>query len=186
MHSCCGPNVYQTVCRWGGGGYLDGMGKERFLSVVRDGRRIFVCGGQEPSSTPCPKSKTRRIWPTIFFNKARIIKMKKIKKKTFCQSQRAHARPERAHPRPESDHPRPERVFPGLTGPITGLRRPISGLKRTIQSLRVYLRHDRPLSDLKLSFASLRSRAAESESRPELESIGVDRFSWSRSRSWSR
>ena len=29
----------------------------------------------------------------------------------------------------------------------------------------------------------VRDRAAESESRPELESIGVDRFSWSRSRS---
>ena len=34
----------------------------------------------------------------------------------------------------------------------------------------------------------VRNRAAESESRPELESIGVDRFgrSRSRSRSWSR
>ena len=27
--------------------------------------------------------------------------------------------------------------------------------------------------------------AAESESRPELESVGVDHFNWSRSRSWS-
>ena len=30
------------------------------------------------------------------------------------------------------------------------------------------------------------TRAAESESRPELESVGVDRFTRSRSRSWSR
>ena len=29
-------------------------------------------------------------------------------------------------------------------------------------------------------------RAADSESRPELESAGVDRFGWSRSWSWSR
>ena len=28
--------------------------------------------------------------------------------------------------------------------------------------------------------------AAESESRQELESVGVDQFGWSRSRSWSR
>ena len=33
---------------------------------------------------------------------------------------------------------------------------------------------------------TLAPRAAESESRPELESVGVDRFAWSRSRSWSR
>ena len=31
-----------------------------------------------------------------------------------------------------------------------------------------------------------RIRAAESESRPELESFGVDRYGRSRSRSWSR
>ena len=30
------------------------------------------------------------------------------------------------------------------------------------------------------------SRAEESESRPELESVGVDHFAWSRSLSWSR
>ena len=30
------------------------------------------------------------------------------------------------------------------------------------------------------------TRAEESESRPELESVGVDRFGWSRSWSWSR
>ena len=30
------------------------------------------------------------------------------------------------------------------------------------------------------------TRAAESESRPEMESVGVDRFGWGRSRSWIR
>ena len=34
--------------------------------------------------------------------------------------------------------------------------------------------------------ATVFSRAVESESRPELESVGVDHFGWSRSRSWSR
>ena len=36
------------------------------------------------------------------------------------------------------------------------------------------------------SAPSVLGRAAESESTPELELVGVDRFGWSRSRSWSR
>ena len=40
--------------------------------------------------------------------------------------------------------------------------------------------------EAQLTCVILKSRAVESEQRPEFESAGVDRFNWSRSRSWSR